>query len=363
LTESTSQLNQWREKILAAVGNNGQVLIDVIPNLELIIGKQPAVASVGFVEAQNRFNLCFQYFMHAISQPEHPLVLFIDDWQWADSASMGLLSTLMADKENQSLLIIGAYRDNEVNAAHPFMITVETLKKANAIITTIQLSNLSHYDINALIAETLAQGCKVTLHPLTQLVYEKTQGNAFFTREFLKSLYAQGLLVFDWQTQRWQWDIDQIAVQEMTDNVVELMADKISQLPTETISALKLAACIGNSFELNTLSIIYQQALQITLQHLWNSIEEGLIFPLNDNYKLFTDDGLLITEFQFQHDRVQQAAYSLIADTDKKSIHLQIGRLLLANTKLAELENSVFDIVNQLNEGRELIEDNAEKLH
>ncbi len=362
LTESTAQLNEWRQTILTAVGDNGQVLIDVIPALELIIGPQPAVTIVGPTEAQNRFNRLFQQFIQAISQPSHPLVLFIDDWQWADSASLSLLETLMTNKEHQSLLIIGAFRDNEVSAAHPFMITLETLKEAQVIMNTIQLSNLSSRNVNALISETLS--CEPDRgQGLTDLVYDKTHGNAFFTVEFLKSLFQEALLVFDIQTLAWQWDDGQIAALEMTDNVLELMADKISQLPNDTLSALKLAACIGNAFDLNTLSIISQHAPQATLQDLWKAIEDGLLNPLDDQYKLvgMVDKTAEKARFKFQHDRVQQAAYSLITDTDKQSIHLQIGRLLLANTPEAELEEHLFEVVNQLNAGRELIEERSEK--
>ncbi|EDN71746.1 serine/threonine kinase with two-component sensor domain [Beggiatoa sp. SS] len=198
---------------------------------------------------------------------------------------------------------------------------------------------------------------------MTDLVYDKTHGNAFFTVEFWKSLFLQeALLVFDVQTLEWQWEESQIAALEMTDNVVELMADKISQLPTDSLSALKLAACIGNTFDLNTLSIIYQHSPQNTLQSLWKAIENGLLNPLDDQYKLvgMVDKTAEKARFKFQHDRVQQAAYSLIADIDKQSIHLQIGRLL-ANMPEAELEDHLFEVVNQLNAGRELIEERDEK--
>jgi predicted ATPase/serine phosphatase RsbU (regulator of sigma subunit) len=362
LTESAEQLNEWKQNILRAVGQNGQVLIEVIPALELILGPQPTITSVGPTEAQNRFNRLFQQFIQVISQPEHPLVLFIDDWQWADSASLSLLETLMTNKEAQSLLIIAAFRDNEVSAAHPFMMTLDSLKQAQVTLNTIHLSNLSHCDVNALISETLS------CHPengqaLTDLVYDKTHGNAFFTVEFLKSLFQEGLLVFEVQTLAWQWDDEQIAALEMTDNVVELMADKISHLPNDTLSVLKLAACIGNTFDLNTLSIIYQQSPQNTLQHLWKAIENGLLNPLDDQYKLvgMLDKTEEKARFKFQHDRVQQAAYSLISESDKQSIHLKIGRLLLANTPQSELEEHLFEIVNQLNAGRELIKTEIEQ--
>jgi predicted ATPase/signal transduction histidine kinase/CheY-like chemotaxis protein len=362
LTDSAEELNRWRAKILNAVGNNGQLLIDVMSQLILVIGPQPAVVQVGPTEAQNRFNLVFQKFFQAICQPEHPLVLFIDDLQWADLASLNLLKILMTDTDSQYFLIIGAYRDNEVDATHPLMITLEELKQANATINTICVPNLSNEDVNVLISETLA--CESAhAHRLTSLVVEKTQGNAFFTREFLKSLFQEELLVFDIKEFRWLWDDTKIAALGMTDNVVQLMAGKISQLAVETLDVLKLAACIGNAFDLETLSIIYQHEQQATLQHLWKAIEEGLIMPLDDNYKTVSmvETLKIDARFSFQHDRVQQATYSLIADTESPTIHLQIGRLLLANTPEEELEDRLFDVVNQLNEGRDLIEERAEK--
>jgi len=361
LTESPAQLNEWRETLLTAVGNNGQILIEVIPALELIIGKQPPVVTVGSTEAQNRFHRVFQHFILALSQPTHPLILFIDDWQWADSASLSLLTLLLTEPEIQSLLIIGAYRDNEVNAAHPFMITVEELKKAQATIKQIQLGNLSQGDVNALISDTIACNEPNHVSHLTDLVYDKTHGNAFFTLEFFKSLFQKGLLVFDVKRQKWEWDVSKIATLGITDNVVELMAGKINQLPSETLSVLKLAACIGNAFDLETLSIIHQQVQKTTLQHLWKAIEEGLLLPLDDHYKSVGMVEIVEARFRFQHDRVQEAAYSLIADTDKQTSHLQIGRLLLANSVEAQREENLFDIVNQLNEGKNLIDNDSEK--
>jgi diguanylate cyclase (GGDEF)-like protein/PAS domain S-box-containing protein len=362
LTESTEVLKQWREKILNAVGNNGQVLIDMIPQLELVIGSQPAVAQVGPTEAQNRFNLVFQNFFRAICQKEHPLILFIDDLQWADSASLNLLKTLMTDTDTRYFLIIGAYRDNEVDATHPLMMTLENLQKAGALVNTILLQNLSKEDVNTLIADALM--CEPSYAgPLTELVYEKTQGNAFFTQEFLKSLYEQALLVFDVQTQHWQWQIDKIAEKAMTDNVVDLMASKIEKLPSSTQEVLKLAACLGNQFDFKTLSLIYSPP-KASLKPLWTAIEEGLVLPLDNHYKclenLEKENCQKNALFKFQHDRVQQAASSLIAETTKKFIHLQIGQLLLAKTNA--LEEKLFEIVDHMNAGQEFISETAEKV-
>jgi predicted ATPase/serine phosphatase RsbU (regulator of sigma subunit)/tRNA A-37 threonylcarbamoyl transferase component Bud32 len=361
LTESSEQLKQWREKILHAVGPNGQVLIDIIPQLELVIGPQSPVLQVGPQEAQNRFHLVFEQFFHAICQKEHPLVLFIDDWQWADSASLNLLKTVMTDLESQYFMIIAAYRDNEVESHHPLMITLEELQKSGALVKFLSLSNLSIEDINTLIADSLKSEASY-VRQLTKLVYKKTQGNAFFTHEFLKSLYQESLLLFDSTRQQWEWDINKIAAKGMTDNLVELMANKIEQLPSDCIEMLKLASCIGNTFDLQTLSTIAQQPLSESLCFLWKAIEEGLILPLDQHYKRLkireSDENKI--RFQFQHDRVQQAAYFFIADGDKGIIHLQIGRLLLAKT--TDWEDQLFDIVNQLNQAISLISDKSEQI-
>ncbi|MDM8558082.1 AAA family ATPase [Candidatus Parabeggiatoa sp. HSG14] len=361
LTESAGQLNQWREKILNAVGNNGQILIDIIPQLELVIGKQTTVTQVGQTEAQNRFNLVFQNFFRIISQAEHPLVLFIDDLQWADSASLNLLKLLMTDMDGQYFLIIGAYRDNEVDATHRLTTMIEDLQKAAVTVNTLQVQNLSPTDTNTLIAEAL--GVELTdVSRLANLVYKKTQGNAFFTHEFLKSLYEEALLTFDIEEQKWQWAVSKIVAKGMTDNVVQLMASKIEQLPVDTQTVLKLASCIGNQFYLETLSIIYQHSQADTLAQLWKAMEENLVFPLDDNYKLLE----LVKEkrgktcFRFQHDRIQQAAYSLIVDTEKSILHHQIGEfILLAYPE--DLEERLFEIVDHLNLGIEQVATQKER--
>ncbi|MGK7876493.1 MAG: AAA family ATPase [Xenococcaceae cyanobacterium] len=364
LTESEALLSQWQQKILTAVGNNGRVLIDVMPNLELVIGEQPPVAPVGSQEAQNRLNLVFQNFIKAICQPSHPLVLFIDDLQWADSGSLNLLKTIMSDKEIQHLLIIGAYRDNEVDATHLLMLTLEDIKKEEGILSTIHLDNLTKEDVNALIAEAL--DCStISSQTLTDLVYSKTRGNAFFTTELLKSLNAEDLLTFDHIRNQWQWDVEQIKAKNITDNVVELMASKISNLTNVNQRVLRLAACIGNEFDLQSLAIISQHQLKDTLAYLLPALQEELVISLNNNYQLILagdDTAASEVRFKFQHDRVQQAAYSLIDESQKPATHLQIGRLLLASTQQEELAEKIFDIVNQLNEGITIISDEQEKL-
>ncbi|MEH2296427.1 trifunctional serine/threonine-protein kinase/ATP-binding protein/sensor histidine kinase [Nostoc sp.] len=360
LTESESILKQWQEKILTAVGNNGQVLIDVIPNLKLVIGEQPPVAQVAGQEAQNRFNLVFQNFIKAICQAEHPLVFFIDDLQWADSASLKLLKIILGDRNIQNLLIVGAYRDNEVDSIHPLMTTLDEIEKEGGSVSKIHLENLTPKDVNALIAEAL--GCSTIFsQPLTNLVFEKTQGNAFFITEFLKSLYTDMLLSFDYPTKQWCWDLEQIQAKDITDNVVELMTKKIVNLPERTQRNLQLAACIGNNFDLSNLAVISEESAKQVLDHLLPALQEGLIVFSNNQYYLRNVGDEKKASCKFQHDRVQQSAYSLIPEAQKQATHLKIGRLILSNTSTAEQEEKIFEIVNHLNIGAELINTQSEQ--
>ncbi|MBE9563286.1 MAG: AAA family ATPase, partial [Proteobacteria bacterium] len=346
LTENAETLASWKSKILTAVGNNGQIIIDVIPDLELIIGKQPAVTEVGATEAQNRFQLFYLSFIKALCSKEHPFILFIDDLQWADSASLSLLKSIMLDNKIQHLLIIGAYRDNEVDSSHPFIMAVDELRKANSVINTIELVNLQLSDINHLLQDTLQ--CETT-QTLANLVYQKTQGNAFFTHQFLHALYEEELLQF--KQQQWHWDVQQIANKNITANVVELMASKINKLPEKTVAILQLAACIGNLFDLSILAVISELKQDETLERLQPAIIEGLIQPLEEKSQL-----------KFLHDRVQQATYALIADDKKKAVHLKIARLLLKETPDNILEEKIFGIVRHFNNSIDLLTNQTERL-
>ncbi|MBW4617354.1 MAG: AAA family ATPase [Desmonostoc vinosum HA7617-LM4] len=358
LSESDVQLQTWKTSILQAVGENGQVLIDVIPELEQIIGKQPTVVELSGSAAQNRFNLLFQKFIAVFTTAEHPLVIFLDDLQWADLASLQLIKLLMND--NGYLLMLGAYRDNEVSPAHPLMLTVEELKKAQAIVNTITLTPLAFDDTNQLVVDTLNCAREVA-QPLTELITRKTQGNPFFTTQFLKALHDDGYISFDCDRRYWQCDIAQVKALALTDDVVEFMALQLQKLPDETRQILKLAACIGNQFDLNTLAIVSEQSSTDAATALWKALQEGLILPTSQVYKFFQDAEASDTEstvnptYRFLHDRVQQAAYSLIPAELKEATHLKIGQLLLQNRATAEQNSQIFAIVNQLNRGIGLV--------
>ncbi|MEH1948925.1 MAG: serine/threonine-protein kinase PknK, partial [Nostoc sp.] len=289
LTESDIQIQQWRNQILEAVGENGQVIIEVIPELSRIIGEQPAAIELSGMAAENRFNLLFQNFIQVFTSAEHPLVMFLDDLQWADSASLKLMQLLMADTKH--LLLIGAYRDNEVNPTHPLMLTLSEIQKNQATINTITLAPLNQIIVNQLVADTLK--CTESLaSPLSQLVSQKTQGNPFFATQFLKALHQDRLIEFTppippYQAGGWQCDIVQVNQQAVTDDVVAFMSFQLRKLPQSTQQILQLAACIGNSFDLETLAIVSEQSPIETASDLWKALQEGLILPISDVYKFY----------------------------------------------------------------------------
>jgi predicted ATPase/serine phosphatase RsbU (regulator of sigma subunit)/tRNA A-37 threonylcarbamoyl transferase component Bud32 len=367
LTENQTQLKQWQEKILKALGANGQVIIDVIPEIEVIIGAQPEVPTLAPSAAQNRFNLVFQNLIEVFCQPTHPLVIFLDDLQWIDSASLKLMAFMMA--QSQYLFLIGAYRDNEVDATHPLMFALTDLQKANLSIETLNLSPLNFSEVNQFIADTLNNTLEKTAS-LAQLVQTKTGGNPFFMGEFLKTLYTEKLLNFDFQEGRWEWHLSEIQARNITDNVVELMAEKVDKLGEKTQEVLKIAACIGNPFHLSlitsTQNSLRQNELMLTndknrlmlkddIVAVQQAVAECLIIPVGDE-QLITSEGHLNKEYKFVHDRIQQAVYSRIPEEERQRLHWQIGHNLLHNIPQAEQEQKIFTIVDQLNVGIELIE-------
>jgi predicted ATPase len=363
LSESDAQLALWKSQILAAVGENGRVLIEVIPELELIIGFQPPVAELAGTAAQSRFNLVFQRFVATFASVEHPLTIFLDDLQWADAASLQLMKLLVEGKSY--LLLLGAYRDNEVSSAHPLMLMLGELQQAKIVVSTITLAPLTFDDANQLVADTLH--CSIELaKPLTGSIDLKAHGNPLFITQFLKALHADGEIWFN-PDGYWECDISKIQSLAITDDVVEFIAIQIQKLPMATQDVLKLAACIGDRFDLEVLSIVSEQS-QLVATAVWNGLYAGLILPTSQIYKFNQDledlrnlqDGVdgVSRVFQlpaanstycFLHDRVQQAAYSLIPDGERQQTHLQIGRLLLANTPPEQQSERLFEMVNHFN--------------
>ncbi|WP_333130820.1 AAA family ATPase, partial [Microcoleus sp. Pol11C3] len=363
LSESDAQLQTWKTLILTAVGESGQVLIEVIPELERIIGAQSPALELSGSAAQNRFNLLMQKFVQVFTTASHPLVMFLDDLQWADSASLNLLQLLMQDRGH--LLVLGAYRDNEVSPTHPFILTMDEIVKSGAIINTITLQPLSQAEMNQLVADTLI--CDLSLaQPLTELVYQKAKGNPFFSTQFLKSLYEDGQISFDWDVRHWQCDIDRVTFADVSD-VVEFMAAQLQKLPRETQEVLKLAACIGAQFDLDTLAIVNEELPEQTASALWKALQEGLILLIIEGYNFVQTDAQSANQsvanptYKFLHDRVQQAAYSIIPENQKQATHLKIGQLLLQKYSDIEREEKLFEIVGHLNQGIELINQLSER--
>jgi predicted ATPase/serine phosphatase RsbU (regulator of sigma subunit)/tRNA A-37 threonylcarbamoyl transferase component Bud32 len=370
LMESEWQVEQWKTDILKAVGPNGQIIIDVIPEVERIIGKQPAVPELPPHETQNRFNMYFQNFILTFADESHPLTIFLDDLQWADIPTLKLLERLMLDSRTRYMFIIGAYRDNETDSTHPLITSLTKIKNENAIVNTIVLSPLESGHINQLLSESLK--CSIpNAENLGKLCLAKTNGNPFFLIQFLNSLADQKLIEFDTRNLKWEWDYSEIANTDITSNVVELMTSRIQKLPEMSKNILKLASCIGNGFDLDILAIINEKPAVETANELNEALNSGLIQPIGEGYRLAEHLDFLNgtspadklehkIQYKFLHDRVHQAAYSLMGD-EYKSIHLKIGKLLLQRFSKSEREERIFEIVNHLNPGIDLITSQAEK--
>ena len=347
LGQSERELGQWRAAILQALGPNGQLMVNLIPDLELIIGHQPAVAELPPQDAQNRFQMVFRRLLAVFARPEHPLALFLDDLQWLDAATLHLLQYLITHDEVRHLLLIGAFRDNEVSLSHPLMRTLAELRKTAVPIHEIGLANLGLEDVSRLVRDTLH--CeRERAHPLAQLVYKKTGGNPFFAIQFFAMLAEEGLLAFDPEAAIWKWDLARIRDKGYTDNVVVLMGGKLRRFSTTTQEALKQLACLGNVAEIATLTLVYGEAAAGMHAALWEAVHAGLVFRLGTSYK-------------FLHDRIQQAAYALIPEEQRAETHLRIGRVLLASMSADELAERLFDVANQLNQGAARLVDPAEK--
>ncbi|WP_414572430.1 PAS domain S-box protein [Nostoc sp. CCY 9925] len=355
LGEPDEQLQQCRSRLLTALGSNGKIIIDVIPEVELIIGKQPPVPSVGATQAQNRFNLVFQNFLRVFCSKEHRLAIFLDDLQWIDSATLKLIELILLDEQNQYLFLIGAYRDNEVTPTHPLVLTLEKLRKQGAVFQEITLAPLTLEPLSQLIADTLHRNID-TVRSLAQLVLRKTEGNPFYVNEFLRVLYSENLLTFDTKQLSWQWDIAQIEAQDIADNVVDLLLLKLKKLPEEIRQILRLAACVGSEFNLETLAIACEKSPKAISLDLLAAIQAGFIQPISE-----LDENLLVQDYKFLHDRVQQAAYALIDESQKQAVHLQIGRNLLSKTLPEQLTNRLFEIVDHLNYGVEFVANEAKR--
>jgi predicted ATPase/signal transduction histidine kinase len=347
LSKSEVELDRWRSAIRDAVGLYGQLMVNLIPEVELVIGEQPPIPELPPTEADNRFHRVFRAFLGVFASKEHPLALFLDDLQWLDAATLKLLEHLLIQPDVGHLLLIGAFRDNEVTSSHPLVRTLDAIRQTGASVRDITLAPLSFEDVNEFVGDTLH--CEpAAARPLAWFVHEKTLGNPFFVIQFIVALYEERLLVFDTEQAIWKWDLDRINARRFTDNVVDLMVAKLERLPTGTRETLKQLACLGNMAGITTLAMVQDRPEEEVQANLWEALCQGLILRLDDSCK-------------FVHDRIQEAAYSLVPAESRVETHLRIGRILLSRMTSLEIAENIFDVVNQLNVGASRISDWGEK--
>jgi predicted ATPase len=347
LSKSDAELNVWRDALKDALGTNGRLMTDLVPELKLIIGEQPPVSKLPPRDAQRRFQRVFQRFIGVFARPEHPLALFLDDLQWLDTATLDLIEDVLTGSDLRHLMLVGAYRDNEVGDAHPLRRKLGAIKEADGKVAESTLGPLDRAHLGRLIEDALRCNSERAA-PLAQLVHEKTGGNPFFAIQFIASLGEEGMLVFDHEAARWSWDFDRIHAKRYTDNIVDLLAGKLTRLPAQTQQTLRVLACLGNVATVSALSIALETAEERVHEVLWPSIRDELVERKGSSYR-------------FIHDRVHEAAYSLLPEGSRAGTHLRIGRLLAANTPAERREEAVFEIVNQLNHGVELIISDEER--
>jgi histidine kinase len=353
LAETPEEIAQWRSRLQTVLSGNAQVVINLIPELELIIGPAPILAEIDHIEAQHRFWQTFSDFFECLATEDAPIIDFMDDLQWADTAGLNSLAGFASNPNIQHHLLILAYRENEVDPTHPLMQAIEAIRATGKAIHCIHLAPLNAQDVNRLVADTLSDRLETTA-PLAHLLHRKTQGNPFFLIQLLKSLQQKEILIFDYSTEQWQWNIKQIQQQGITENVVDLMIEQLSQLSSEAQILIQTAACIGHQFDLNTLASVLGQTASGTCQTLLESIQTGFVIPLDQVHKIVvTQDEsgefseILNPKFKFLHDRVQQAAYEMINRDRIPGLHWRIGQLLLQ----AEQHLPLFNLVRHLNQG------------
>ena len=359
VSEPKEKLDQIKQDLSEKLGLNTSILTDLIPEFKLIIQKHATTSELNPVESQNRFFFTLNDFIKVFATREHPLTIFLDDLQWCDDSSLRLIRELVM-KEIPYLFIIGAYRKNEVNAGHPLALAIEEIKRTKRI-QEIYLDALDEKNVNQLVADTLLRTPDVTKE-LANCIYKRTAGNPFYINELLKTIYHRDLIRFNFSSGKWTWEIEKISMLNISDNVVELMTGRLIQLPEECLHLLEIAACLGNSFKLKTLTLITGKKASEIAEVLWPALQEEIIIPLTGNYRLVSTDEDFDVTYKFHHDRIQQAAYLLIEENRRRSLNLDIARVLFRTSTEAERDDSLIELVRHFNEGHTLITDPAEKI-
>ena len=347
LSKSESELGGWRDALREALGPNGLLMVDLVPELTMVMGGQPPVAVLSPQDAQRRFHLVFRRFISVFARAEHPLALFLDDLQWLDVATLDFLEDLLIQGDLSHLLVVGAYRNNEVGASHPLIRKLEAIRAAGVPVQEIVLAPLAGAHLEQLVTDALH--CPPTKAvPLARMLHQKTGGNPFFALQFFSSLADEGLLTFDHAAGRWIWDLSRINAKGYTENVIDLMISKLNRLPVETQVALQKFACIGNTSTLDLLAMACESSQDAVRDQISYAVQSGLVVSRESTYR-------------FLHDRVQEAAYTLIAEDSRAGMHLRIARLLSSNIPSSQLEESIFEVVSQFNQATHLITKRAER--
>ncbi len=364
LSEPEEKLDYWKTTLQDTLGREGKLIADLIPNLELIIGKQRTPDKLGINEAQSSFDYTFLKFVKALATKEHPIILFIDDMQWADASSLHLLKKIICDDEINNFYFIGAYRQNEVDQTHPTAMMVQELKSAIQV-NNIYLGELTLKDISELVSDTLLLE-KEQCAALAKIVLAKTAGNPFFINQFLQSIYENKLISFQWDGSEGNWLIDWDGMKKMTftDNVVEFMISKIERIDERQKEVLILGACVGDSFDLETLSYISNRKWKDVEESLYHLVKHQYIFAMSDNpdyihlqYNFNRNGKGKNIRYKFSHDRIRQASYLMVPEDMKPMLHLKVGRKMLENITPAKLPEHIFDVVFHLNNGAPQIPD------
>lgn len=377
LTKSPDEVEAWRRRLLGALGVNARLIVDVIPELEYIIGKQPEVSALSPADARKRFNITFENFFRAFAAKDHPLVIFIDNLQWADSATLHQMEAFFTESAARHILFIGAYRHDEISPTHPLHQTVDAITRKNVRLTTFELDALTVSDIDQLISASLKKPVSDTA-PLSELIHQNTGGNPYFVRHFLALLYTEGLLFYDFTTGTWRWDIGAIRSKAVAYNIVDFLDEKIKSLPDNTQAILKLAACIGDRFDLAMLSKVANRDIIGVAVDLWYAVEAGVVTSVEETDQSLRnllvrnlpphsgateqDAAVKDVSLAFRHDKVRQTVYAMISEDRRKSLHLQIGRLLLETIDNDQLPNHIYQVVNHFNHGVGMIKD-RERVH
>ncbi|MEY2935869.1 MAG: hypothetical protein RL033_6618, partial [Pseudomonadota bacterium] len=373
LASAPTVLAAWTERVRDALGGNARVLIDIVPSLTLVLSEPAPLPELGPAESQHRFERTFLRFLAASAAPGRPLVLLLDDLQWADAASLRLLKLVLSNPEQRCLLCIGNYRDREVDAVHPLTQLIAEVH-ARRPIAQLQLEPLSEPHVLELLRDTLPRRTG-DLATLAALITRKTGGNPFFVGQFLQEIARQGLLSFDPVGHCWRWDAAAIEAARVTDNVVDLVVEKLVRLEPRTREVLKLAACIGHRFDSHELAVVSGSSPREVAAGLWQALEQGFVVPLDKSYRLLSHQtepaisastsasDALTAHYRFTHDRVQQAAYAMIPAAERGPLHLRIGRHWLEQAPEGPLlEERLFEVVGHLNLGRDQLADAAERL-